>query len=50
VEGSRMFGCEYGAATSRTGLQRLGKDDPRHPSRDEAVVQMQSVELFLNRL
>ena len=30
-----MFGCEHGAATSRTGLQRLGKDDPRHPSRDE---------------
>ena len=32
-----MFGREYGAPTSRTGLQRLGKDDPRHPSRDEEV-------------
>ena len=26
---------EHGAATSRTGPQRLGKDAPRHPSRDE---------------
>ena len=32
---SGMFGREHGAATSRTGPQRLGKDAPRHPSRDE---------------
>jgi hypothetical protein len=30
-----MFGCEHGAATSRTGLQRLRADHPRRPSRDE---------------
>jgi len=30
-----MFGREHGAATSRTGLKRLGEDAPRHPSRDE---------------
>ena len=30
-----MFGGAHGAATSRKGLQRLGEDDPRHPSRDE---------------
>ena len=41
IESWRGQGClgEHGAATSRTGLQRLGKDNPRHPSRDEEVAQ-----------
>jgi hypothetical protein len=30
-----MFGRNHGAATSRTGLQRLGQDAPRHSSRDK---------------
>ena len=34
-DGQGLFGREHGAATSRTGPQRLGKDAPRHPSRDE---------------
>jgi hypothetical protein len=30
-----MSGCEHGTTASWSGLQRLGGDGPRHPSRDE---------------
>src|SRR5262249_18327550 len=35
LEWPRMFGREYGTATTWTGFQRFRKDDPRHSSRDE---------------